>query len=1259
MSARRQRTSHHCAPSAITHPPLDRHHRFGALHLMFLALLLILPAAFCPAPVAAQDATTPEKPGVTIAFPDPLPPYVIFDHKGGIAGIRADLWEEWSATTGIPVTLQQTSWDDLPAQMAAGRADIIDLATGTPDRDAWLDFSPAYFDLSYAIFQLRQPNSASPTIATLADVRGQTIGIRLGSPCGEILAANGAQVRDFPSSAAIVNAAVAGRQRAFCLPIAMGDALLDRAGLGRDYTHSAPILEITAHWAVADGNTALFATVTDGFSRIAPDRVRAIQDHWMGGGDFSFMGIGAETLPLFLGALLLAIVVALLTAIFLRRRLNGALAARAEIADALRRRLREQDCLHRVALATEDMTRPLPDILADLADALATAIGATGQARFRISLHATQLDDLPRGLAPTFAQPVHVDGEERGEIAVLRLVRGQAEPLSPEDQRLIERAAARLSARAEAARAAARLAQSEERFRRTFQHSAQATAVIRNGRFTEANAAALTLMGYPEGKSFVGLCPEDLSTERQPDGELSVEKAARLTRAVLQAGSLKFDWEHLRADGSPILVEVLLSAVPDGDQMEIYTLWNDITVKRRAEAALAAYQRTLEAQVALRTEELSRVNEELVTLFATAASGIALLRGGQICSCNPSLARILLTPQDQLIGTTLDPFFQGSGEWQHLRDEATAEMARGGIFSTNAEIRRGDGSTLWVALRANAIDPAHPEAGAVLVIDDISAAYLASRQLAAARDMAEQAARLKSEFLAHMSHELRSPINAVLGFAELILGTPLADHQRDYVRKVQASGRHLLLIVNDVLDLSKVEAGKLRIEQTEFRLAAVVRSAVDSIAAATADKGLELIVETDPALPPRYTGDPLRITQILMNLLTNALKFTQRGEITLAIRANPQGGLHFSVTDTGIGMSPEQISRLFERFTQADDSTARLYGGTGLGLAICRQLADLMQGDVGVQSSPGKGSTFWVNLPLIPLPEEAAVIASPPLAARDLLIIDDHPGAAEAIATHLRAAGAKVTCVPSLPGPDHDFRPHDIILIDSRMPGTDGFATARHLLDRLGNATPPLFLLAHTGGQDIVEHAHAEGFRDLLLKPAEPDLLITRLAALIRAPLAANPAFLPAPAPPPRQSPAPAPAHTGRRALVVDDNPLNVELTAALLANQGLTTATATNGAEALQALLDQDFDLILMDSQMPVMDGLEATRRIRALPTAKSAVPIIGLTGNARDTERDSALASGMSDYIVKPVSPALLRALLSRHLANDTSATTANAAN
>ncbi|MBD1204143.1 MAG: response regulator [Rhodobacteraceae bacterium] len=960
----------------------------------------------------------------------------------------------------------------------------------------------------------------------------------------------------------------------------------------------------------------------------------------------------ATTSPwLALIAALLAVLclAAFVTILILRGRLRRLMEARHVIAEALHKRIRERDGLHAVFLATEDLTRPPQETLAAIARALETGIGAPNEFRFRLRLFDALHDPLPgTDGPPLFATTLTIEGIEAGEIAVFA-ASGRSAHLHPEERLLVELAASRLAGRSLGALATQRLARSEERFRHTFQHSAQATAVLQNGIFTEANAAAHTILGFRDGHSFIGLRPDQISPEYQPDGARSADKATALIDRALREGSVKFDWEHLRADGTPVLIEVMLTAVADGDHVDVFTLWNDITVTRQAEVALANYQRTLEAQVVRRTEELTARTEELQTILATADSGIALVRDGRIATANPGLSALLLRPLKQLIGTNSRHVLADPDDWARLKTESRDAMERGETYSSSTQLSCGDGSLRWVHLRAKAIDPRDPGQGAVWVITDATQERAAAAQLAQARDIALQAARLKSEFLAQMSHELRSPINAVIGFGDLLLGSPLTAHQRDYVVKLQGAGRHLLSIVNDVLDLSKVEAGKLRIERTEFALASVLRAACDSIAAAAADKGLELILDTDPTLPPRLMGDPLRITQILMNYLSNALKFTGTGEILLDVApdtgADGAGMIRFTVTDSGLGMSPDQIARLFQTFSQAEESTARLYGGTGLGLAICRQLADLMQGEVGVDSTPGQGSRFWVRLPLeaAPLPATLQSMAPPPaLSGKRLLILDDNPRAAAALIRTLAATGARPTTCANVDATIAAARAgrFDALLVDSRMPDADGHIAAARLRAALGADLPPLLLLSHRGGHAAVEDAYAHGFRDLVLKPVDPDILIPRLAAVLNGEDPQGRIATQAPDP---AQPSP---FSGRAALIVDDNPMNREVTAALLGHQGFETLTASNGAEALQTLLDRDIDLILMDCQMPVMDGIEATRRIRALPSARASVPIIGLTGQSEEADRDEGLAAGMSDYLVKPVAPSALRATLARHL-------------
>ena len=497
----------------------------------------------------------------------------------------------------------------------------------------------------------------------------------------------------------------------------------------------------------------------------------------------------------FLGITLLGFI-AIVIAILQRGRLHHLAEARLAIADALHKRIRERDGLHAVFLATDDMTRPHADILAAVARALETAIGVPGQFRFRLRLFDALHDEDPIDASdPLYTCPMMVEGVEAGEIAVFPRM-GHSALLHPEERLLVDLAASRVAGRILGALATQRLARSEERFRNTFHHSAQATAVLQNGVFTEANAAAHTILGYRDGASFIGLRPDQISPEYQPDGTRSDEKSATLINRALREGSVKFDWEHLRADGSPVLIEVMLTAVADGDQVDLFTLWNDITVTRQAEAALANYQRTLEAQVARRTEELTATTEELQTILATADSGVALVRSGRIVSANPGLATLLLRPLDQLIGASSSNFLADPEEWSRLRSLSLEQMARGETFATSTQLACGDGSLRWVNMRAKAIDPRDPNQGAVWVITDATQERAAAAQLAQARDLAEQAARLKSEFLAQMSHELRSPINAMIGYGDLLLGSPLTQHQRDYLLKLQAAGQHLLSIVN-------------------------------------------------------------------------------------------------------------------------------------------------------------------------------------------------------------------------------------------------------------------------------------------------------------------------------------------------------------------------------------------------------------------------------------------------------------------------------
>lgn len=960
-------------------------------------------------------------------------------------------------------------------------------------------------------------------------------------------------------------------------------------------------------------------------------------------------------------------------AFYLRNRLDRALHAQDEVERALRRRIRERQCLHEVFVATENMRRPLETILTEIATALRHGTDDPDQTLVRISLMGRQVDEIgDRAIRTRIEAPIMIEGEERGRIVLAHRDRGQDGPPSaataesgPEVADLLALVASRIAGRVLGSTMLEAVERSERRFRAVFEDSGLASFVLQEGRLIHANAKAAQLLGYDRPEEIVGMHVRDFSPEVQPGGIPTVDLVKRNEQMLRQHGSLQTEWEHLRRNGERALFEVTLTRIQQDGQLSTFAVLNDVSQRRRAEEALAAYQRNLEAQVAQRTEDLSRLYDEMQALFRSAGSGIALVADGRIITANPTLERMFLIPHDSARGFDVGRLLPDGREEYTPDHPAMKVLAAGETYEMEQAVLRLDGTSFLARLRSTAIDPQDLGRGVAWVVEDISRDVAARQELAGAREIAEQALRVKSEFLAQMSHEIRSPISAVLGFTELLLNSALTEMQRDYLTKVQTSGRHLLMIINDILDLSKVEAGKMRLESTEFDLAVVMHSAADAIATGAADKYLEVVVDIAPDVPTHVKGDPLRIGQILINFLSNALKFTERGEIVLEARQDPQRdrdgriGLTFAVTDSGIGLTAEQQARLFQSFAQAEESTSRLYGGSGLGLSICRRLAELMEGEVGVTSEPGKGSRFHFSVALEPVRQRTRREKPRPLlAGRRVLLIEDNQTAGQQCVDRLRRVGVDpvwlstaAAAVPSIRQAQAEGRPFDAILIDSSLSaagaaaGADpatagGILTARALRALPPSEVPPILLLSRRGGQEKLDLIRAEGLQGLLVKPVPQHVLLDKLEALFRPDGAGA-------VPPAAVAPVVAPSDrtlAGQRVLVVDDNALNRELLVAMLERVGAEVAQAENGAEALETVLMRDFDAILMDSQMPVMNGLEASRRIRALPTVKSEVPIIGLTGNANPEDRLQGLEAGMTDYLPKPVSATTLRQTLAR---------------
>jgi signal transduction histidine kinase/DNA-binding response OmpR family regulator/HPt (histidine-containing phosphotransfer) domain-containing protein len=532
----------------------------------------------------------------------------------------------------------------------------------------------------------------------------------------------------------------------------------------------------------------------------------------------------------------------------------------------------------------------------------------------------------------------------------------------------------------------------------------------------------------------------------------------------------------------------------------------------------------------------------------------------------------------------------------------------------------------------------------------------ATEDLALALHEAEKANAAKSEFLANMSHEVRTPINGVLGMNGLLLETGLNDEQRRFAEAVQESGEALLKVINDILDISKLEAGKVEIEAIDFDLAEVVESAVTLLAPKAFAKTIDLGVFVHPTAAAAFRGDPGRIRQILLNLIGNAIKFTQKGGVSVEVLvAGPSKAaegatvVRFEIRDSGIGMTETVRDSLFEKFTQADSSITRRYGGTGLGLAISRQLVGLMGGAIDVESQPGLGSKFWFELPLRPPKAPPIKGERQPLQLKGVraLIVDDIEMNTAILARQLAGLGMDVVCrhdpfegLAEIERAWHRGNPHDIVFIDQMMPGLAGETLAERIraMPQFGETK---LVLISSAGRHVASPAARNALNAVIDKPIRQRDLLDCLASVCAGPVyPRRAADLRGSASAPKFSDAP--SLDGLSVLVAEDNKINQKFVLALLAKNGHRADVAENGHLAVDAVKRADYDVVLMDIQMPELDGVQATRQIRALPPPKGNIPIIALTAHALAGAREEYIAAGMSDYVSKPIDATILLAKL-----------------
>ncbi len=615
----------------------------------------------------------------------------------------------------------------------------------------------------------------------------------------------------------------------------------------------------------------------------------------------------------------------------------------------------------------------------------------------------------------------------------------------------------------------------------------------------------------------------------------------------------------------------------------------------------------------------------------------------------------------EFFGTNFD--HAGSSEWSSLihpddRDQYVGKyrqaIAARAPFRAEARVRRADGEWRWIASHGEPRLSLNGEfLGYVGISPDITDRKLSEATLEKAKEAAEVANRSKSEFLANMSHEIRTPMNGVIGLTDLALDTELTSEQRSYLEGVKSSANSLLRILNDILDFSKIEAGKLELESIEFDLRETVESMLKVLGIRAAAKDLELACEVDPAIPSRLLGDPGRLQQVLINLTGNAIKFTERGEVIVRVERRPASSetveLHFRVEDTGIGIPVSKQRHVFSAFAQADSSSTRMFGGTGLGLTISSQLVELMGGRIWLESEEGAGSTFHFTARLgmvNQLDEERQAYASI-VDGRSVLVVDDNDRSRQILGRMLSNHGLRpaqacsgTAALEVLRKTAEDGNPFELVVLDAHMPGMDGLAVAQRILmePRFGEAK--IVLLTSAASRKEADRARALGVPACLTKPVGEKELLDTMSLLLRPTQLAS--HLQNGAAPRVVTPA---TTQSLRLLVVEDNPVNSLVARRLLEKQNHRIQTATNGREALEKIESERFDCVLMDLQMPELDGFAATAIIRDSERASGEhLPIIALTAHAITGDLERCLAAGMDGYLTKPIDAKGVAAMVER---------------
>jgi PAS domain S-box-containing protein len=738
-----------------------------------------------------------------------------------------------------------------------------------------------------------------------------------------------------------------------------------------------------------------------------------------------------------------------------------------------------------------------------------------------------------------------------------------------------------------------------------------AIAVVdRDGRIRGINPQFTVLFGY-DGPEVIGQDLNELVVPRSGQSQ-----ASRLDQRARLGETVAVEAERRRKDGTLVAVRASAGEVKGGGTGDVLVMYENIADRRRAENAL-----TQLASIVQSSEDaiIGQTLDGTIATWNAAAHRLFGYSPGEI----QGRPITQLTPPDRRDEFTLILDRVRRGE--HVDHFETVRLHR-------------DGTPIPVSLSVSLTrDMAGRIRGFSTIARDVREQVATREALREARDVAQRLAQTRSAFLANMSHEIRTPMNAILGLTELLLDTELAPEQRHSLSLVQTSAEALLTLLNDILDFSKIEAEHLQLEQIPFDLPHLVESTMSLLAVQARERRLELVAAVAPGVPTHVRGDPTRLRQILTNLISNAIKFTHRGEVVVSATPLEAGDgratIRFAVRDTGIGIPADKLATIFEEFSQADASTTRRYGGTGLGLAIARRLVRLMGGDLAVASEVGQGTefAFVVTFETEPAPAALGPPDPNPLAGRRALVVDPHAPSRRFVVEILAAAGVRVTeaangpaALEALRREQRERAPFDLAVIDAQMPGLDGFQLAASVRDEAPNADTRLLLLTAAGEPGDGQRCRELGIHGYLPKPVTRSDLLETVGTVLAAPArTTEEAFVT------RHSIAE--SRRRLRILVAEDNPVNQEVVASMLRKRGHDVDVANNGREAVAAAGRERYDAVLMDVQMPEMDGFEATHALRATEAGRT-LPIIALTAHALGGERERCLAHGMSAYLTKP---------------------------